>query len=201
MFATLLRTLGFDLQQQTNQLQARAEAFRDHTIDRTVVQVRQTGLAAGWAVAGGVLLLVALGIGLLALYRWVAMHHGDLVGLGAAALAAAVLAGLMFTFANAAAKKKVVTPPVTVPPIVTQTVAAPQPLGTSPAVASMIPALPPGAPLLDVVTHRVTSKAAAASDEAIASATELVRSGSRGALYGTLAVTALAGLLIGRRKS
>jgi len=200
MFAPLLRTLGFDLQQQTAQLQARAEAFRDHTIDRTTAQVRHTGLVVGLAAAGGVLLLVAFGIGLYALHRWVAVQHGELAGLGAAGGAAAVLAGLMLIFASSAAKKKVVTPAVTVPPIVTQTVAAPQALGSSPVASSLIPALPPGAPLLDVVTHRVTSQAAAASDEAIKSATELVRSGSRGALFGTLAVTVLAGLLIGRRK-
>jgi ElaB/YqjD/DUF883 family membrane-anchored ribosome-binding protein len=63
----------------------------------------------------------------------------------------------------------------------------------------MVPPPPPGASLLDIVTHRVTSKAAAASDEAVTAAVEVVRSGSRSALFGTIAVAALVGLVIGRR--
>lgn len=201
MLSSLLRSLGLDLQQQTSHLQARAEAFRDHTIDRATRQVRHAGAVAGLTALGGLLALVTVGIALYALYRWAEPLHGEMTALGVTGLAAAVLAAILFTIAATSAKKKVVPEPVIVPAYVTPGPASPPPLtGTASHVSTLVPPLPPGAPLLDVVTHRVTSHAAAASDEAIKSATDLVRSGSRGALFGTLAVTVLAGLLIGRRK-
>jgi hypothetical protein len=54
--------------------------------------------------------------------------------------------------------------------------------------------------LLDLVTHRVTSRAAATSDDAIDAATDFVRTGSRQALLGTLAVAVLLGVPMGRKK-
>jgi hypothetical protein len=199
MLANVMRMLGVDLQQQANNLQARAEAFRDHAIDRAALQLKHTCLIAGLALLGGVLSLAFIGTALAGLYLWVDMRHGPLAGLTVIGAVTAIAAATMFTIAASVAKRKVVPPPVVVRPVVT---VAPSPTvtGTVPAFAAMVPPPPPGAPLLDVVSHRFTAQAAAASDEAINSAVEFVRTGSRSALFGTLAITVLAGLLIGRRK-
>jgi hypothetical protein len=57
----------------------------------------------------------------------------------------------------------------------------------------------PGA-FFDALTGNIAHRAATASDEALDSATEIVRNGSRGAIVATLGVAVLVGLLIGRRR-
>jgi hypothetical protein len=50
-------------------------------------------------------------------------------------------------------------------------------------------------PLFDILTHRFSTRLAGASDDAIDAAVHIMRTGSRSALFGTLAVV----VLVGRR--
>jgi hypothetical protein len=77
-----------------------------------------------------------------------------------------------------------------------------------PPIAQAVPPRPPfpafstSSPggFFDAITNNIAHRAAAASDEALDSATEVVRSGSRGAIVATLGAAALVGLLIGRHR-
>jgi hypothetical protein len=203
MMATVLSYLGIDLQQEIDRLQARAETFTDRTVDRAVDQVKRTGIVLGLALTGVLLILLTVGIGLLALYHWVAVQYGVMAGLGAAAGAAATVAIVLFLIAAGIGHKPSGRVPTSVPPEPPKSRPAPSPQPSASAaaasLAAMVPPPPPGSPLLDIVSHRVTAKAAAASEDAVNAAVDFVRSGSRSALFGTLAATVLVGLLIGRR--
>jgi hypothetical protein len=63
-----------------------------------------------------------------------------------------------------------------------------------------LPSLPPNASLFDVLTHRFSTRVVGASDEAIDAAVHVMRTGSKSTLFGTLAVVALVGVLLGRRR-
>jgi len=65
--------------------------------------------------------------------------------------------------------------------------------------SAALPPLHPNASLFDVLTHRFSTRVAGASDEAIDAAVHVMRTGSKSALFGTLAVVALVGVLLGRR--
>jgi hypothetical protein len=200
MLGTVLSFLGVDLQQQANQVQARAEVFRDRTLDKTAWYVRHTSLIIGFAAMGAVMGMVTLAIALTALYRWVEINYGDMPALAATGVATAVIAGLMLMIALAVNNRRPAPTPM---PVFATPAAPPAPRPTAAAAAShlssLLPPLPAGSSLLDIVAYKVTSKAAAASEEAVEGASEFVRTGSRGALLGTLAATVLIGVLIGRR--
>ncbi|CAN0202668.1 unnamed protein product, partial [Phaeothamnion confervicola] len=123
--------------------------------------------------------------GLLALYLWVAMQEGPFVGLGVVALTTAALAAILFTVA-ATRGGKPKRPRVHVAPAVVT--------------AEPVPAPPPHASLMDTVTHNLTHRTAAATNEALDSAAEIVRKGPREAVLATLAVAVVVGLFIGRRR-
>lgn len=200
MLTSVLGFLGVDLQQQANHIQARVEVLRDQTLDKTAQHIKHVSAIIGFALAGAVLALVAVGFGFAALYLWVAAEHGTMTAIGTLAIATAVVAALLFMAAKGIAHRRVASLPAQ--PIVMPSSPPPVPT-TAQAAAAMASLVPPpraGASLLDIVTHRVTTRAAGASEEAVETAVELVRTGSRSALLGTIAVTALVGLLIGRRR-
>jgi ABC-type microcin C transport system permease subunit YejE len=66
--------------------------------------------------------------------------------------------------------------------------------------SAALPSPPSNASAFDILTHRVSMRVAGAGDEAIDAAAHLVRTGSRSVLFGTLAVVALVGVLLGRRR-
>jgi hypothetical protein len=67
------------------------------------------------------------------------------------------------------------------------------------ALSAALPPLPPKASLFEVLTHGFSTRVAGAGDEAIDAAVHIMRTGSKSALFGTLAAVALVGVLIGRR--
>jgi hypothetical protein len=106
----------------------------------------------------------------------------------------------MFFLAVAQSKRKVapriLPQPTPLPPATVRSA----PMTPRLDLSSLVSPPPHNASLLDVVTHRVTTRAAATSDEAIDAAADFVRTGSRQALLSTLAVTVLVGILIGHKK-
>ncbi|MGP0091522.1 MAG: hypothetical protein ACLPKB_16415 [Xanthobacteraceae bacterium] len=197
MVQTLLRLLGIDLQQQISRLKMHVEEVTEQASSRIERQVQETGLTLGFALGGLIAALATVAIVLTAIFIWVDREHGPLVGLAVVGVITAVLAGLMFRLAathgrSSASPKprpRAAEPPPSEPPA-----SSPRDLSGS------VPPPPADADLLDVLAHRITTQAAAASDEAINTATEFVRSGSREQLVGALTLAMLVGILIGRKK-
>jgi uncharacterized membrane protein YraQ (UPF0718 family) len=208
MVQTLLRLLGIDLQQQISRLKMQVEEVAEQASSRIERQVQETGLTLGFALAGLIAALATVAIVLTATFIWVDREHGPLVGLAVVGIITAVLAGLMFTLAATHARTSASPKPSPRPwqRAAAEPLRAAAPLPAEPPapapsdLSGSVPPPPADANLLDVLVHRVTTHAAAASDEAINTASEFVRSGSREQLVGTLTLAVLVGILIGRKK-
>jgi hypothetical protein len=142
MLGNVLRLVGIDLKRQVQQIVV------------TVVL----------AIAGGLLILLALGFGIAALYEWLKHHYGTLPALGILGGSWAVLGIILLCLAFL------------------------RPKGAKRAAAV------PAADLQDPA-----AALAQATEQAVHSATGLVREGSRKQVFGAVVIAALAGFLIGRR--
>jgi hypothetical protein len=145
---------------------------------------------------GAVAAIATFVIVLVALYRWVDMYKGPFAALAAVGAVMALLATAMFVLAFACKPRK---PDVDRRPTVAPPLSPPTPQPMSVALSAALPPLPPNAPLFDVLTHRFSTRVAGAGDEAIDAAVHIMRTGSKPALFGTLAAVALVGVLLGRR--
>ncbi len=195
MLEALFRLLGVDLSQKLAEIRGQIDDLKRGAIHQVTEQVKETGITAGFILGGAIAALITFIIALAALYVWVDMHEGPLVALGVVGLVTALLAALMFVLALRRGKRRPAPAPVYRAP------AAPPP---SPAVApvlmSVLPPPPTNASLFDHLTHRFTTRVATAGDEALDTAVHAMRTSSRPALFGTLGIVALIGVLIGRRR-
>ena len=178
MLQALLRLLGADLNQKLAEIRGQIGELKRSAISQATEQVKETGLTVGLILGGTIAALFTLIIALAALYVWVDMHEGPLAACGAVGLVTALLAALMFALALRRGRRK----PAAAPP------------------AAALPLPPPNASFVDVLTNRFATRVAVAGDEAIDAAVHAMRTSSRSALFGTLAVVALVGVLIGRRR-
>ena len=196
MLREVLRLLGVDLDHKLAQIRAQLEEFKARTTHQLTEQVKATGLMVGFAFVGAVAAIATFVIVLVALYRWVDMYKGPFAALAAVGAVMALLATAMFVLAFACKPRKpdVDRRPTVAPPLSPLT---PQPMSV--ALSAALPPLPPNAPLFDVLTHRFSTRVAGAGDEAIDAAVHIMRTGSKPALFGTLAAVALVGVLLGRR--
>ena len=189
MLATLLKLLGIDLQQQFSQLKMHVEEITGRTSSRIERQVQELSIKLGLALVGLFAALATVAIALTGIFIWVERQHGPLVGLAVVGVITAVLAGLMFTLAATHPRTRALA----------NSTEQPATPSASEQAASASPP-PGGVDPLDALLHRIATHAAAAGDDAIDTATEFVRTGSREALVGTLALAVLVGILIGRTK-
>ena len=143
MFSSLLGAIGFDLKRQARH------------IVMTVV----------FALIGAILIAIALGFGIAALYEWLKHQYGTLPALGILGGAWAVLG---VTFLCLAFLR-------------------PGPRQRQPAAVAADP------------LQNSAAAIAQATEQAMDSATGLIREGSRKQVFGVLLVAAMAGFLIGRR--
>ena len=203
MIDTLLKFVGVDLQSHLASLRSQVEDVKRRAIHEAKRQAADTSLTIGLAFVSLIFMLLTVIVGLVALYTWVAAARGPYAGLLAVGVATAALAAVFAIVARTRRPlpPQPLQPAAAVAPILA--VRSPQP-STSQAVPPR-PSFPafsvssPGA-FIDAVTGNFAHRAAAASDEALDSATEIVRNGSRGAIVATLGVAALVGLLIGRHR-
>jgi hypothetical protein len=200
MLREVLRLLGVDLDRKFVEVRAQVEEFRARVTQQATEQVKETSLMVGFALTGTIAAIATFIIVLVALYRWVDMYKGPFAALTAVGVVMASLAAVMFVLAFGRRSRKPVSavvdrrlaaspPPPSAPP--------PQPAPV--AFSAALPSLPPNASLFDVLTHRFSTRVAGASDEAIDAAVHIMRTGSKSALFGTLAAVALVGVLLGRR--
>ena len=196
MLQALLRLLGVDLNRKVAEIRAQIEELKGGVIHQVGEQIREAGLTAGFVLVGAIAALLTIIVALAGLYLWVAMYQGPFAALGAVGLVTASLAALMFALAFRRGKRRPAVAPVYLTPA-----ASPPPSPTTPALLSaVLPPPSPNASFFDVLTHRFSTRVAAAGDEAIDAAVHAMRTSSRPALFGTLAVVALVGVLIGRRR-
>ncbi|MBV8132016.1 MAG: hypothetical protein JO282_05815 [Alphaproteobacteria bacterium] len=196
MLQAALRLLGVDLNQKLAEIRAHIDEIRARAISEVTEQAKETGLTVGLALIGAVAVLLTFIVALAALYLLVDMHEGPFAALGAVGLVTALLAALMFALAFRRGRRKTAPAPVYLSPA-----ASPPASPSAPVLLSaVVPPPPPNASFFDVLRHRFSTRAAAAGDEVIDTAVRAMRTSSRPALFGTLAVVALVGVLIGRRR-
>jgi hypothetical protein len=196
MLQALFRLLGVDLNRKLAEIRGQIGELKRSAISQATEQLKETGLIVGFVLLGAVAALVTFIIALAALYHWVDIHEGAFAALGAVGLVTALLAALMFGLAFLRGKRKPASAPVHLNPAVSPPPAPGAPVSLS----AVLPPPPAGASFFDVLTHRFSTRVATASDEAIDAAVHVMRTGSRPALFGTLAVVTLVGVLIGRRR-
>jgi hypothetical protein len=195
MLEALFRLLGVDLNRKLAEVRGHIDELKRSAISQATEQVKETGLTVGFILLGAIAALFTFVIALAALFVWVDTHEGPLAACGAVGLLTALLAALMFVLALRRGKRRATPVPVYRAP------AASPPSPSAPVLLSAI--LPPPAPnasLFDHLTHRFTTRVATASDEALDTAVHVMRTSSRPALFGTLAIVTLVGVLIGRRR-
>ena len=197
MLQALLRLLGVDLDRKLAEVRGHIDELKRSAISQATEQVKQTGLTIGLILLGAIAALFTFVIALAALYLWVDMHEGPLAACGAVGLVTALLAALMFVLALRRGKRKPAPAPA---PVYRAPAAVPPSPTVAPLLMSVLPPPPPNASLFDRLTHRFTTRVATAGDEALDAAVHAMRTSSRPALFGTLAVVALVGVLIGRRR-
>ena len=201
MLREVLRLLGVDLDHKLAEIREQIEEFRSRTTHRISEQVKETGLMVGFALIGASASIATLIIILVALYRWVDLYHGQFAALAAVGVVTALLAAVMFVFAFRRGPHKPASAVADRRQAAAQASSAATPQQRVSAVLSQaLPALPPNATYMDVLTHRFSTRVAGAGGEAVDAAAHLMRTGSRSVLFGTLAVVALLGVVIGRRR-
>jgi hypothetical protein len=200
MLRQVLRLLGVGLDRKLAEIRRQIEEFRLQTTHRISEQVKEIGLMVGFALIGAVASIATLIIILVALYRWVDLYHGPFAALAAVGVVTALLAAVMFVLAfrrrprkpaSAVADTRIGAAPAS---------PAPPQQPVSSVLSEAMPALPPNATYMDVLTHGFSRRVAGVGDQAVDAAAHLVRTGSSSVLFGTLAVVALLGVMIGRRR-
>ena len=195
MLGALKSAIDKALAGQLSRLAGLAEDYKRRVIyevkTEVKTQVAAAGVMAALVVVGLMFMMIAVCIGFAALYYWVALVHGTLIGLAVAGGAALVLSLLMFTIVAMRAGADATEVP---PPELSKIRAdARDALRKSQnAVASLT------SNLSSDLGSSVETKAAAIGRQSLEAATGIVRDGSREAVLATLAATAVIGLLLGR---
>jgi hypothetical protein len=192
MLQALLRLLGVDLDRKLAEVRGHIDELKRSAISQATEQIKETGITVGLLLGGAIAALFTLIIALAALYVSIDMHEGPLVALAVIGVVTALLAAVLFVLALRRGKRRparaaVYRAPAASPP-------------AAPLLMSVLPPPPANASFLDRLTHRFTTRVATAGDEALDAAVHAMRTSSRPALFGTLAVVALVGVLIGRRR-
>ena len=197
MLDNLLHMVGVDLQAQLAQLTARANAFKETTKREIRQEIAHVGVTAALLLGAMMAFALTCLVGLVALYVWLEPQYGALAAL---AIVGGVTAAAAFVLLIIALSRGESTPvPGDAQPIVTPSprpAVSRAPLNTA---AAFVAPPPANASLVDVIAHRVSSRAAGGVDDAIDVAHDTVANGSRSALVGTLATTILLGFVVGRR--
>jgi hypothetical protein len=197
MLQALFRLLGVDLSQKLAEVRGQIDELKRSAISEVTEQAKEIGITAALVLGGAVAALFTFIIALAALYVWVDMHEGPLAACGAVGLVTALLAALMFVLALQRGKRRPAPAPA---PVYRAPAASPPSPAVTPVLMSVLPPPPPNASFFDHLTHRFTTRVASAGDEALDTAVHVMRTSSRPALFGTLAIVALVGVLIGRRR-
>jgi hypothetical protein len=198
MLREVSRLLGAGLEQKIAEVRAQVDEFRARTTHQVTEQVKDIGLTVAYALAGTIAATATFAIVVVALYRWVDMRFGPFVALAAIGVVMASLGASMFVLAFGRGGRRTASPTVvrrqvaSQPPLPSPPIPIPLSAGPAPLHAN--------ASVLDVLTHRFSTRAAGASDEAINAAVDIMRTGSKSALFAMLAAVVLVGVIVGRSR-
>jgi hypothetical protein len=196
MLQAALRLLGVDLNQKFVEIRGQIDEIKTRAVSQVTEQAKETGLTVGLVLFGALAALLTFIVALAGLYLWVSLYQGPFAGLAAVGLVTTLLAAVMFALAFRRGKRRPAAAPAYLNPVRPP---PPSPT-TSGLLSAVLPPPPPSASFFDILRHRFSTRLAAAGDEAIDTAIHVIRTSSRSALFGTLAVVALVGVLIGRRR-
>lgn len=223
MLAKFLGLFGFDLNRQIQLLKERVEDFTREKTDQIKGEAKEIGLMVALAAAGGIMALMTFIIFLMAIYRWVAATAGPLAGDVVVGGITAVLALIFLILASSRGKSKLkvhdrteripeeeekaasASPlPRTQENPSTPGIGIPSAFGDlhpplSGAVREFFSNAPRTGTAIDSVINQVIHEASTASGETVNVAADIVRTGSRKAVFGVLASSFLLGLFLARR--
>jgi hypothetical protein len=94
MFFKLLNLAGIDINTKVAELRADFELKAQRISERAAVKARNLALIAGLFLGASIFLLLALIVGLVALFHWAELHYGPYTGLALVASALLILAAL-----------------------------------------------------------------------------------------------------------
>jgi hypothetical protein len=175
MLQAIIGALGVDLDRGLGRIKAQLDAYQRQAIGELRIYGKEAGAVAGLIIAGAIFALLAVMVALAALFLFVERHQGTYAALGVIGLATALPAAVLFVLAY---QRSVRSGEVAA-------IAVEAPARVVAAAGNFPPA---------------RANAALAVDAAIDRAEDIVRSGSRSALLGTLALTAVVGVLYGRQR-
>jgi hypothetical protein len=227
MFFKLLKLAGLDVNAKIAELKAEFAFKAEQASEHVTHKARALAVVAGLLWCAGIMALLALIVGLAALYKWGEIHYGVFTGFSFVAAVLIALTGILVLAAAAIARQSAATPPVwrivrdTTPP--TQTarqvtenelrtaqgfVPPPQRSQTAKPEDLVEPLIvllgqylrPPetGYQALDDLLCQIGSRAQGTTEEAVARGSELVRNGNRAAMLSVLGAATLFGFLVAR---
>lgn len=221
MFFRLLNLAGIDVNAKIAELRADFELKAQRISERAAVKAHNLALIAGLFVGASVFLLLALVVGLVALFYWAELHYGPYTGLALVASALLILAALFvgtaLSYMHSSSDEPVLTSGVfTSPPRQTQSAPSISSTGATEDVASassyqaaikgedlvepLLVLLGPylrgpvtGHPAIDSFIGQIAMKAEGTTNEAVERAAALVRNGNRATMWGVLGTVTLFG--------
>jgi len=164
-----------------------AQDLKDRTIEEVRTQAVAVGITAAVVMVGLFFVMIAVSVGLIALYFAVAPLHGPFIGFAASGGAAALIAAVMFTIVAIRASNNPPKPKVAranLNAVKNEAKDAWQKTAVSTASRGGLS----------------NTDAMALGKQTVDAASAVVRDGSREAVLATLAATVIVGMIIGRRR-
>ena len=227
MFFKLLKLAGLDVNAKIAELKAELAFKAEQASENVTHKARALAMVAGLFWCAGIMALLALIVGLAALYKWGEIHYGLFTGFSLVAGLLVALTAILVRVAVSIARQSATAPPVwrmvrdTAPP--TQTarqvtenelrtaqgfVSPPYQSQTAKPEALVEPLIvlvgqylrPPetGYRALDDLMRQIGSRAQGTTEEAVARGSELVRNGNRATMLSVLGAATLFGFLLAR---
>jgi hypothetical protein len=226
MFFNLLKLAGLD-NAKIAELKAELAFKAEQALEHVTHKARTLAVVAGLLWCAGIMALLALIVGLAALYKWGEIHYGVFTGFTLVAAVLIALTGILVIVALLIARQSAAAPPVSrivpdpvpptqatrqitdndlrtaqgfVPPSGRSQTAKPEDL-VEPLIVLLGQYLRPpetGYQALDDLLHQIGSRAQGTTEEAVARGSELVRKGNRATMLSVLGAATLFGFLLAR---
>jgi hypothetical protein len=227
MFFKVLKLAGLDLNAKIAELKAELAFKAEQASEHVAHKARALAVVAGLLWCAGIMALLALIVGLAALYKWVEIHYGVFTGFSLVAAVLIALTGILVFAATSIARQSAATPPLWrivrapipptqtteqvaegdvltaqgfVPPSHRSQTATPEDL-VEPLIVLLNQYLRPpetGYQALDDLLRRIGSRAQGTTEEAVARGSDLVRNGNRATMLSVLGAATLFGFLLAR---